>query len=177
MFWKWPGCLNFRNFIIPLVAGVNILRGRPPSAIARPPGRPYRGRMRIVLSVLLCAAAACAWAQPASAPSKAPAARAACADCGVVRSVRPVSKELQPSPADEGKPSGLIATIPLGPGESRAGSSSRIGKDAPNVLTRWEVVVLLDDGRLRLLMLDARPEIAKGDRVRVEDGRLVRQSE
>ncbi len=132
--------------------------------------------MRIVLSLLLCAAAACAWAQPASPPSKAPAASAPCADCGVVRSVRPVSKELQPRPADEGKPSGLIATVPLGGGEFHAGSSSRIGKDAPNVLTRWEVVVLLDDGRLRLLMLDEKPELAQGDRVRVERGQLVRQS-
>jgi hypothetical protein len=131
--------------------------------------------MRIVLSVLLCAAAACVWAQPASPPSKAPAASTPCADCGVVRSVRAVSKELQPTPADEGKPSGFIATVPLGRGESQAGSSSRIGKDAPNVLTRWEVVVLQDDGRLRLLMFDARPEIAQGDRVRVEGGRLVRQ--
>ena len=131
--------------------------------------------MRIVLSLLLYAAAACAWAQPASAPSKAPAASVPCADCGVVRSVRPVSKELQPTPADEGKPSGLIATVPLGGGEVRAGSSTRIGKDAPNVLTRWEVVVLLDDGRLRLLMLDEKPELAQGDRVRVERGQLVPQ--
>lgn len=131
--------------------------------------------MRIVVAILWCALAACAWAQPPSAPAKAPAASAPCADCGVVRSVRPVSKELQPTPADEGKPSGLIATVPLGGGEVRAGSSTRIGKDAPNVLTRWEVVVQLDDGRLRLLMLDDKPELAQGDRVRVERGRPVRQ--
>jgi hypothetical protein len=53
------------------------------------------------------------------------------------------------------------------------GSSTRIGRDAPTVSQSWEVIVKLDDGRYRVVVLDAQPDYAKGDRVKVEEGKLV----
>jgi outer membrane lipoprotein SlyB len=128
--------------------------------------------MRTILAFALLGAA-CAWAQP-PAPPATPPTKGPCADCGVVRSIRSVSKELPPTPTDETKPSGLVATVPLGGGKVRTGSSTHIGKDVPNVLRRWEVIVRLDDGRARVLMMDNQPgDVHVGDRVMVQDGRVV----
>ncbi len=100
---------------------------------------------------------------------------AACEDCGVVTSVRTVTKQEPPVEQNKGKPSGLVASIPLGAGAGspQVGSSTKIGRDVPSVTQSWEVIVRLDDGRYRVVVLDAQPDIAKGDRVKVEEGRLV----
>src|SRR5690348_8819523 len=128
-----------------------------------------RDAMRTMLAFVLLGAA-CAWAQP-PVPSARPSTALRCPDCGEVRSIRSVSKELPPTPTDETKPSGLVATVPLGGGKVRTGSSTHVGKDVPNVLERWEVTVRLDDGRARILMMDKAPEdVHVGDRVRIEDG-------
>ncbi len=124
--------------------------------------------MRTLLVAWALVTATSAIAQPAENP----ATRAPCADCGTVTTVRTVSKELRPQPADEGEPSGLVATVPLGGGPVRAGSSSRIGKEKPNIATRWEVVVRMDDGRYQLVTQDAKPGFAQGERVRVREGKL-----
>jgi hypothetical protein len=126
--------------------------------------------------VLLAVAMPAAWSQiPDPNKPPAPAAKAAtCDECGVVTSIRTVTKRDQPVPQTQIKPSGLVATIPLGGGGSpQVGSSTKIGRDAPTVTQSWEVVVRLDDGRYRIVVLDAQPDIAKGDRVKVEEGRLV----
>jgi len=130
-----------------------------------------------ILFAAVAAAAACAWAQAPSVPSPAPSAGAACADCGVVTSVRSVSKELRPSPADAGRPSGFVTSVPLGGGKASTGSSASIGKEAPSVVSQWQVIVRLDDGRYRLVVLDSRPDVAEGDRVRVEGSRIVRPAD
>jgi len=117
---------------------------------------------------------AIATAAIAQAPFKSALPRAACDDCGTITSIQSVSKELAPQPIDQGEPSGLVATVPLGNGPVRAGSSSRVGKDTPNVSTQWDVVVRLDDGRYRVLRLHAKPAFAKGDRVQVREGKLER---
>jgi hypothetical protein len=131
--------------------------------------------MRLVLACLLIVAAP-AWAQAPAAPA---AALKSCPDCGVVRSVRTVVKESKPAPTDSAKPSGLVASVPLGPGAGKPtlGSSSHIGKDAVTTVTTWEVIVRLDDGRVSILTLDEAPDVREGDKVRIEKGQLVRRSD
>jgi hypothetical protein len=108
---------------------------------------------------------------PASAPRPAPAA-AACSDCGVVRSINPKQKQARPA-TDEGKPSGLVATVPLGGGKVRVGPSQRLGKDAVVTEKSWDVIVQLDDGRFKLVTYDHTPDVQPGDRVRVQGNGLV----
>ena len=89
-------------------------------------------------------------------------------------SVRSVTKQAAPNVQNESKPSGLVASIPLGGGgKPQVGSSSKIGRDVPDVSQSWEVIVRLDDGRYRVVVLDTQPIVDKGDRVRVDEGRLV----
>ncbi|HEX4781467.1 MAG TPA: hypothetical protein VH301_11980 [Usitatibacter sp.] len=121
--------------------------------------------MRIAALFCAIAFAACgAWAQ---AP--------ACKDCGVVRSVKEIQKEVGAKGTDESKPSGLVATVPLGPGagKPRVGPSQRVGGDTIASTKRWEVVVLLDDGRARILTLDNQPDVQVGDKVRIDNGRIL----
>lgn len=101
-------------------------------------------------------------------------AQSACVDCGVVRSVRSVTKQIRPSPAtEETKPSGFVASIPLKGGKPEIGSSEKIGKDAPTVVQTWEVVVKMDDGKFRVVVLDEAPAVKEGDRVQFDKGKLV----
>ena|SRR5271154_1428611 len=127
--------------------------------------------MRSWLTVLLMLAAPLAQAQAPASPVKPPAA--ACTECGVVTSIRAVTKQAPPVAQNESKPSGLVASIPLGGGSPQIGSSTKIGRDVPSVSQSWEVIVRLDDGRYRVVVLDAQPDVSKGDRVKVEEGKLV----
>jgi len=131
--------------------------------------------MRIVLAVLLgLATSALAQSTPAPIP-----AQAKCAECGVVRSVKAINKEERPTPADNTRPSGLVATIPFGKdaGPPQLGSSQKIGRESVKVSTRWEVVVRLDDGRFQVVMLDEEPDLREGDKVRVDEGRVARRED
>jgi hypothetical protein len=111
------------------------------------------------------------------APKPPAAANTMCGECGVVRSVRAITKEAPPPPSDESKPSGLVVSVPLRGGKPTVGGSQNIGKDAVVVTTTWEVVVRLDDGRLRLIMLEEEPaELREGDKVRIEQGKPVRRN-
>jgi hypothetical protein len=115
--------------------------------------------------------------KPAPAPATAAPTNTMCGECGVVRSVRAITKEAPPPPNDESKPSGLVVSVPLGGGKAQIGGSQNIGKDAVAVTTTWEVVVRLDDGRFRLLMLEDEPtELREGDKVRIEQGKPVRRN-
>jgi hypothetical protein len=139
------------------------------------------------LALLLCCAPA--WAQPPAVPPAGPPVakpRAMCADCGVITSVRSLSKqeaaaapvgrnpsnEAPPGAVDEAKPPGLVASIPLGGGKPKVGSATRVGSEAPAVTTTWEVIVRLDDGQFRVVALQSQPDYAKGDRVRIVNGKL-----
>jgi len=128
--------------------------------------------MRTFLACLLAAFAPWSVAQMTKdLPNPPSAAIARCADCGVVRSVRTLTKELRgPDTTDDPRPSGLVASIPLGKGGGKpeAGSSTRIGKDAVPTAESWEIIVRLDDGRMRVLTVTQRPEVREGDKVRVE---------
>lgn len=132
--------------------------------------------MRTVLACL-CIAAAPAWAQAPSVavpPSMFTRPAEPCVDCGVVRSVRAVVKESQPAGVNDVKPSGLVASIPLGAcaGKPQVRSSTKIGRDAVHEDTTYEVVVLMDNGRFRVVSSDER-DWEEGDHVRIEGGRLL----
>ena len=131
--------------------------------------------MRIprVLLAALAFAAAPAFAQapePKVTEPKAIPNKGVCADCGVVRAVKKITKEVKPGPANEAKPSGLVATIPLGKTDEKAriGPSQRVGKDVVQKADSWEVTIRLDDGRLRVMTLDEDPNLREGDKVRVD---------
>ena len=117
------------------------------------------------LCCVLALAASAAWAQ------------SPCQDCGEVRSVREIQKDLGTRATDAAKPSGLVATVPLGraaaPEKPHLGPSQRVGGDSVASAKTWEVVVILDDKRARILTLDTKPSVEVGDKVRIEDGRLV----
>ena len=131
--------------------------------------------MKSWLAVLAVMAAPLVLAQSLPDPNKPPAPPAVtCSECGVVSSIRSITKQAPPVVQNESKPSGLVASIPFGSGSAQVGSSSKIGRDVPSVSQSWEVVVRLDDGRYRVVVLDAQPDVAKGDRVRVDEGRLAR---
>ena len=115
------------------------------------------------LCCVLALGAAPAWAQPS------------CKDCGEVRSVREIQKDLGTRSTDAAKPSGLVASVPLGrkPEKPRVGPSQRVGGDSMLEGKTWEVVVILDDKRARILTFDTKPAVTVGDKVRIEDGKLV----
>jgi hypothetical protein len=132
--------------------------------------------MRTVLACL-CITAAAAWAQaPSVAVPSSMFTRPVepCADCGVVRSVRAVVKESQPAGVNDVKPSGLVASIPLGAGAGKpqVRSSTKIGRDAVHEDTTYEVVVQMDNGRFRVVSSDER-DWEEGDHVRIEGSRLL----
>ena len=95
-------------------------------------------------------------------------ALAPCEECGVVRSIRLVKKEIKPDAATDAKPSGLVASFPLGGGKPETGPSQRVGKDKVEMSESWEVIVRLDDGRFRVVMLDDEPRVREGDKVRFD---------
>ena len=126
-------------------------------------------------AALALASAAAAWgAGPLDTKIPAAGAEGSCADCGVVRSVKLVTKEIKPDDSKiDARPSGLVATMPFG-GKMEAGGSQRLGKDAVVASDSWEVVVRLDDGRFRVFTLREQPEVKAGDKVRIEaNGRLT----
>jgi hypothetical protein len=128
--------------------------------------------MRSVLACVLLCTVPVAWSQAPGAPTMM-VPKSGCAECGVVRSVRPVVKrELEP-PANQAKPSGLVATVPLGGGKVQVGSSTKLGRDAEPTTTTYEVIVRYDDGRYTMVMLDDRADWKEGDKVRVDKGKLL----
>src|SRR5262245_3922525 len=137
-----------------------------------------RRTMRTLLTCLLLAAVP-AMAQAPAVKDAIPKTKA-CAECGVVRAVRSVTRETRTGPIEEArdaKPSGLVASIPLGGGKPEVGSSTKVGKDAVPTVTMWEVVVRLDDGRITILTLNEDPDLREGDKVRIDKGKPVRRTD
>jgi hypothetical protein len=134
--------------------------------------------MRLMLACALAASAAAIAAPPLDTSLPPPPPASACADCGVVRSIRAITKEIKPDDAKtDARPSGLVATIPFG-GKAEAGPSQRIGKDAVTSSESWEIIVRLDDGRFRVMTVREPPEVRVGDKVRVEaNGRISLRSD
>ena len=138
-------------------------------------------------SALMWVAPRWALAQTALPPPLAPAAVAAtppaagsCDRCGKVQSISQVSTKDQwtplgsvPSSSDLG-PTG-VAAYKIGPGFTNQGQVF-IGAAGGNVLqkgtnqrnvTRWEVVVKMDDGSVRSVVQNYEPLFVEGDRVHV----------
>ena len=134
--------------------------------------------MRPLFALLLCAAVP-AFAQAPAPPAPPPSKAAACAECGVVTSVRSVTTQTAaPKSQTDSKPSGLMATVPLGGGgKAQVGSSTKLGFEATTQTTKWEVIVRMGDGRFRVLTLGEDPGVRKDDKVRVEEGRVVRRND
>ena len=131
--------------------------------------------MKNTAVLVFLVAAASAFAQP-SVNTKVPP-RESCGECGEVRSIRSITKQLGETPANEAKPSGLVASVPLSGGKATIGSSERLGKDEVRNSTTWELIVKLDDGRYRIFVLDKQPDLQQGDKVRIEDGQVLRRAD
>lgn len=140
------------------------------------------------------ALAAAALAASLGAGGGAAAQPAACPECGTVRSVREVDRELRPPPAmgapasyaGPGEfPGGLGDSQPIGwVAVGRYSGSSGLSKGyvgavgSPEMRERlteksYEIVVKLDNGRYQLVQEDQPPPWQAGDRVRIVMGRLV----
>ena len=96
-----------------------------------------------------------------------------CPDCGEIRSIRRIERQQRPPNATPESPSGLVASIPLDGSKPTVGSSTRVDRKREPPLVTYEVIVMLDDGRLRILVQDEEPEgFQIGDRVRIEDNKV-----
>jgi len=138
--------------------------------------------MRVLLALIFVTNALAAAAQnlDKELPKQPSATGMTCAECGVVRSVRAITKEIRGAEKDDARPSGLVASVPLGKGAGKptAGSSTRIGKDAVPSTESWEIIVGLDDGRMKVMTVTQQPEVRQGDKVRVEpNGKLTLRSD
>ena len=133
--------------------------------------------MRFLLASLMLAALPALAQVP---DSKGLPEKGACKDCGVVQSIRFKQKQIKPAATTEGKPSGLVATVPFGKGADKPtiGSSTRVGKDAVTTSDTWEVSIRLEDGRYRLMVLDEDPGLKDGDKVRIDpNGQIKRRDD
>ena len=129
---------------------------------------------RFALAVLLLSTATWGQVAPGGAPPTAPGQATACDDCGTVRSVRRIEKPVAAPTEDAGKPSGLVATIPFG-GKGTVGSSVDAERaERPPVVT-YEIVVLMENGKYRLVQQPEAGDLKAGDKVRVDKGRAVRR--
>jgi hypothetical protein len=102
-----------------------------------------------------------------------------CLRCGVVASTNTLAGAASsgPQPGDSSLPlpgsSGLdpgVGTVPFGSDRAKA-DRDRMRQAPPQ---RYEVVVRYDDGTLGRLELAQDPRLKRGDRVKVEDGRIER---
>ena len=55
--------------------------------------------------------------------------------------------------------------------------SEKIGKEAPTLSQTWEVIVLLDDGKFRVVTMDRQPDLREGDKVRIDRGQVVKRGQ
>ncbi len=111
---------------------------------------------------------------PASAQTSVSPAAAACPDCGVIRTLKRVEGGDKPAILQERKgPSGLVANIPLDGSKPTVGSSTDLSREQKPATVTYEVVVRLEDGRLRLVVQDDVGAMRVGDKVKIEQGRVV----
>ncbi|QJR14163.1 hypothetical protein [Usitatibacter palustris] len=130
--------------------------------------------MRRIATCLLLAAPL-AWAQSPSDKPPESSVLVKCAECGVVRSVKRVEKETRPTEVDKSKPSGFVATIPLGKGAGKptVGSSNDAQENEKPPVVSYEIIVRLDDGRFRVVIQAEADNIREGDQVKVVEGKVV----
>ena len=145
--------------------------------------------MRLVLAVMMVAAmpvaaqdrpapptaATPASGTPATAMKPDGKASATCERCGVVRSVKEVETRRPPTEEERKSPSGYAATIPLGRagGKPSSGSVTDVRRETKPPVLRYEIVVLLDDGRLQVVTQDDAGNLRAGDKVRIDRGQVI----
>lgn len=113
-------------------------------------------------------------ATAAQAQSSVSPAAAQCPDCGVIRSIKRVESGAKAAQVEERKgPSGFVASIPLDGSKPKVGSSTELSREKQPVTVSYEVVVRLEDGRLRVVLQDDVGAMREGDKVKVEAGRVV----
>lgn len=122
----------------------------------------------VALFLLASAIPAVAMAQAPLAP-----ATAACAECGVVRSVKRVEAAPRPAAPDSKGTPGYVASIPLGGGKPSVGSSTDVRREQNPPAVSFEIVVRLDDGRYQLVRQDDPGGLREGDKVKIERGKVV----
>jgi hypothetical protein len=126
-------------------------------------------------AIFLSAFAAVAAAQT---PPKAPGVMDApsvftCAECGVVRSVKRVEAPQRITSDERQSTAGFGASVPLGGGKPVVGSTADTRDELKPPVVTYEIVVRLDDGRLQLVRQDDAGNIRKGDKVRIDRGKVT----
>lgn len=112
--------------------------------------------------------------------------KAVCVDCGVVEVVNVVEVEdASGLGAAAGAVAGGLLGNQVGKGKSRTlatvigavggGVAGHYGEKYLRKKTRWDVVVLMEDGTHRTVSFDADPGYMAGDKVNVADGKLIRR--
>ena len=121
-------------------------------------------------------------ASPPSAAHAAAASPRACADCGVVTSIRYVEEQGQASGvgAVAGGVLGGVLGHQIGSGRGNtvatiagAGAGAYAGHQVEKNRNRksyWTVALRMDDGRTRTFTYSARPTVNEGERVKLVDG-------
>jgi outer membrane lipoprotein SlyB len=124
----------------------------------------------------------------APAPAVSPPPPAVCYDCGTVTSVRTVRKQGEATivgPLAGGAIGGLVGNQ-IGSGSGRtaativgAAGGAVVGTEVERrskTTTQYVVGVRMEDGTMRRFTYRSAPGMREGDRVRVLDGKLVRDS-
>lgn len=114
------------------------------------------------------------------------AASVVCADCGMVDSVNVVETEdASGLGAAAGAVAGGLLGNQVGKGKGRTlstiigavggGVAGHYGEKYMRKKTRWDVIVLMDDGSRRSVSFDTDPGFQAGDKVKVGGGSLTRR--
>jgi hypothetical protein len=123
------------------------------------------------LALLSLGAVAQAPAPPAEPPKS--SVFVTCRECGVVQSVKRVETNPPATEAERKATSGLVASAPLGGGETAVGSITDVRRELKPAAISYEIVVRLDDGRFQLVRQDDGGQLRQGDKVRIERGKAV----
>lgn len=123
-----------------------------------------------------------------SSPARREKVAAACASCGVVESIRVVERQGNGSGvgAVAGGLTGAVVGNQFGHGNGRAAmtvlgglggawAGNTIEKNV-NKTSAYQIKVRMDDGSLRVLSQKEQPAVVVGEKVRVENGSLVRRA-
>ncbi len=138
--------------------------------------------------IIIASAAMAAGVPLAAAQDPAPATSApACADCGVVESVRIIETQGQASGVGliAGGLAGGILGHQVGQGRGNTAATivgagagayvgNRVEQSRAQAATRYEIAVKMNDGSTRNLTVMADPGVKSGDKVRVADGKISR---
>ena len=99
-----------------------------------------------------------------------------CERCGVVTDVRSASRQANGSPSPTAMPSAgvgnNVATTPI----VGSGNTVKNARKAAKPVTYYKLSVRFTDGTFAFFEQDEQPEVVKGDRVEIIDGRVVKRS-